>query len=303
MKKTLVYIFLVADFALSGCLKKSDTTTQDEIKFAENEQQIADFNTAKNLGAVKTNIGGNPSYNLWYKNLVKVADSIKPVAGSQVSIRYSGQLLNSDSTKIANNDTASFGMSSNLIFYEPLLLMRKGESALFLLPSYLTYGRNTAVLNGATIPPYSVWYLKEVKLLNVRTEDQVLTDYLKAKKDTAFEKTATGVYHAVRKPGTGDNIKSGNTVTLTYKGFRPINGSVFDPVPTSSNPNPPPSTLTLKIGTNAAIPGFEEGLQLMKLNETGLLLLPSARGYGTLGSGTIGGYTPLGFEITITSVQ
>ena len=43
--------------------------------------------------------------------------------------------------------------------------------------------------------------------------------------------------------------------------------------------------------------------KLMKVGDKGVFIFPSSLGYGTAGSGSIAGYTPLLFEMEVTAVK
>jgi FKBP-type peptidyl-prolyl cis-trans isomerase len=287
--KSSIFSLLAVWLLLHSCTNGS---TSDSDAFAKNDADIVNF--------INNNLTGNDkpakqSNGLWYLNLTKppVPDSAAiPTVGSQVNITYTGKLLNG--TSFAENRSAAFAHSPSLIFYTPLELMKKGETALFLIPSYLTYGGNAVRLNGVDIPPYSVLYIEKLTLDSIRTENQVLSRYFEDKNLTP-DVRPSGLYFARTSPAqTGDLIKSGQEVTVTYKGILPIDGTVFDP---GTKP------LTFTVGTGDAIRGFDEAIQLMRLNESALIGLPNSLAYGTQGSGTILPYTPLVFEATVTKLQ
>lgn len=95
--------------------------------------------------------------------------------------------------------------------------------------------------------------------------------------------------------GTGTVAKVGDLVTVDYTG-KFSDGSVFD---TSVGKEPYPFIL----GTGAVIPGWDQGLQGMKVGGKRLLIVPSALAYGASGYGPIPPNTTLVFEVTLISVS
>ncbi|MFT4308293.1 MAG: FKBP-type peptidyl-prolyl cis-trans isomerase [Candidatus Woesearchaeota archaeon] len=72
--------------------------------------------------------------------------------------------------------------------------------------------------------------------------------------------------------GTPQTVQLGDTVSVEYTGSFP-NGTVFD---TSEGRGP----LTVRIGAGQVIPGFEDGLLGLSLNERARLEIPPEQGYG-----------------------
>lgn len=81
-------------------------------------------------------------------------------------------------------------------------------------------------------------------------------------------------------PGTGDEAKTGDTVTVHYTGTL-TDGKKFD----SSRDRGEPFDVTL--GQRRVIAGWEEGLLGMKVGETRRLTIPPDLGYGARGAGNV----------------
>ena len=93
--------------------------------------------------------------------------------------------------------------------------------------------------------------------------------------------TASGLQYKVLSKGTGVKPKATDTVTVNYEG-KLLDGTVFD----SSYKRGKPATFQL----NHVIPGWIEGLQLMKEGAKYRLFIPSKLAYGE--RGTPGGPIP-----------
>ncbi|MFY9826560.1 MAG: FKBP-type peptidyl-prolyl cis-trans isomerase [Thermoanaerobaculia bacterium] len=116
----------------------------------------------------------------------------------------------------------------------------------------------------------------------------------KNKERPGVKTTASGLQYEVLTEGTGPMPKPTDSVTVNYKGTL-MDGSVFD----SSYDRKEPVTFVL----NQVIPGWTEGVQLMKVGSKYKFYIPSALGYGERGAGnTIGPNSPLIFEVELLSI-
>ena len=116
----------------------------------------------------------------------------------------------------------------------------------------------------------------------------------KNKARAGVKTTASGLQYEVEKEGTGPTPKATDTVTVNYKGTL-MDGTTFD----SSYDRGQPATFVL----NQVIPGWTEGVQLMKVGSKYKFYIPSALGYGDKGAGaTIGPNSPLIFEVELLSI-
>ncbi len=107
--------------------------------------------------------------------------------------------------------------------------------------------------------------------------------------------TATGLQHRVITPGTGNSPKATDSVTVHYRG-KLIDGTEFD----SSYSRNQPATFPL----NGVIPGWTEGLQLMKEGGKSELVIPSELGYGSRGAGgAIPPNATLIFEVELIKIN
>lgn len=107
--------------------------------------------------------------------------------------------------------------------------------------------------------------------------------------------TASGLQYKITQEGTGKNPKATDTVVVHYKGTT-IDGKEFD----SSHKRGEPATFPL----NRVIPGWTEGLQLIKEGGKATLYIPSELAYGKRGAGAdIGPDETLIFEVELLKVQ
>lgn len=112
-----------------------------------------------------------------------------------------------------------------------------------------------------------------------------------------IDTTSTGLRYIVEKVGAGDNVKTGNQVTVKYIGFF-MNGTIFDASAYHGD-----GTYTYKHKTTSLIKGWEEGIEVLNKGASAAFLIPSAKGYGSAGSGSIPPYTPLIFVIEVIDIK
>jgi FKBP-type peptidyl-prolyl cis-trans isomerase FklB len=107
--------------------------------------------------------------------------------------------------------------------------------------------------------------------------------------------TASGLQYKIITEGTGKTPIPTDSVTVNYKGTL-VNGTVFD----NSYDRGQPASFIL----NAVIPGWTEGLQLLKEGGKAELYIPSELGYGDRGAGNvIPGGSALIFEVELLKVK
>ncbi len=113
-------------------------------------------------------------------------------------------------------------------------------------------------------------------------------------KKAGVKTTASGLQYEVLTEGKGDAPKATDTVTVHYKGTL-INGETFD----SSYDRGQPVSFPLQ----NVIPGWTEGLQLMKPGAKYKFVIPSALAYGERGAGAkIGPNSTLVFEVELLNL-
>lgn len=106
--------------------------------------------------------------------------------------------------------------------------------------------------------------------------------------------TASGLQYVIEKEGTGKQPGPTDNVTVHYTG-RLLDGKVFD----SSVSRGEPATFPL----NRVIPGWTEGLQLMKEGAKFVFFIPSELAYGAQGAGRdIPPHSTLIFEVELIKV-
>lgn len=113
-------------------------------------------------------------------------------------------------------------------------------------------------------------------------------------KKEGVKTTASGLQIETITEGNGDSPKATDKVKVHYTGTL-IDGTKFD----SSVDRGEPISFPL----NGVIPGWTEGLQLMKVGGKSRLVIPPAIGYGPAGSGPIPPNSTLVFEVELLGIE
>ncbi|MFD0762395.1 peptidylprolyl isomerase [Lutibacter aestuarii] len=95
-----------------------------------------------------------------------------------------------------------------------------------------------------------------------------------------YDETPSGLRYKILQKGSGKKAEKGNMVSVHYKG-QLIDGQVFD----SSYQRKQPIDFT--IGVGQVIPGWDEGIQLLKVGDKARLVIPSNLAYGSQGAGGV----------------
>jgi FKBP-type peptidyl-prolyl cis-trans isomerase FklB len=134
--------------------------------------------------------------------------------------------------------------------------------------------------------------LAEAKAEEQKKEGVIFLD--KNKTAEGVQVTASGLQYKHNVEGSGAQPDADDEVTVHYEG-RLIDGTIFD----SSIKRGEPATF----GLNQVIPGWTEGLQLMKEGGKATLYIPQNLGYGAQDMGTIPAFSTLVFEVELIKVN
>ena len=120
--------------------------------------------------------------------------------------------------------------------------------------------------------------LEEIKLQEMRNKaksEAVLKDLQKGAKVTA-----SGLSYKMIKIGNGIQAEKGKTVSVHYTG-KLIDGTKFD---SSYDRNEP---IEFPLGEGRVIPGWDEGIALLKVGDKATFIIPSNLAYGERGAGGV----------------
>jgi len=132
-----------------------------------------------------------------------------------------------------------------------------------------------------------------------KADEALIQKYLTDNKINTAQRQPSGLYYVPAKAApTGTPAAAGKTVSVLYTGEL-LDGTVFDA--SAKHGNEP---FSFVLGEGKVIPGWDQGIALMRKGEKGVLLLPSALGYGPEGAGSdIPPNAVLRFEVELLDVR
>lgn len=95
-----------------------------------------------------------------------------------------------------------------------------------------------------------------------------------------FDTTESGLRYKMIQQGNGAKAEKGKTVSVHYEGSL-TNGQVFD---SSYSRNQP---IDFALGVGQVIPGWDEGIALLKVGDKARFVIPSNLAYGSAGAGGV----------------
>lgn len=150
--------------------------------------------------------------------------------------------------------------------------MRLGEKFRFYIPSYQAY---SGYSNEDFFDEYS-HFIMDVEVVDLKTEEEIrelelqeIAQYVEMHEYDA-ESYPNGLYHITIEEGEGASPQSTSGVEL-YFTRKYLDGTVIEADSIQINMNS---------STTRLVPGFENGLLLMKEGETAELVMPSSQAFG-----------------------
>jgi len=246
--------------------------------------------------------------------IINTSDDARAVTkGDQVMIHMVGKLDYNDSLIFDSykNSKPYYIPSDEPTLGSVLQVLHKGDSAQFMVSSdtlfLKSFGqpRPAGIKEGALIKfvvkVEDVYNQEEMRKKiseqngEIRIKDSVACEtYLKSL--TGVTKTASGLNYIVVKSSTGKQAIKNSKVTVKYKGML-LDGTIFD----QSKPENP--TFNFVVGLGQVIPGWDEGLAIMKEGESFKFIIPYQLAYGPQGAGPIPPFSSLIFEVELLKVE
>lgn len=293
MNKSIIWVFLLGIVGLiSGCMSGGSDLEQ---LYQANENTVIQYGKDKGLTLIK-----DPNSGVYYYKTVTNATGRGAAQTELVKMFYTYTKL--DGTMLdSTTKTIPFGLSYltySTILNTPIALMKEGESGVFIFPQ-------TSQLTEPTI--------LTVKFASTRNETEQIDEFVKTKyAGLEVVKTSTGLQYVITKStATGDLVKSGQTITVSYTGKllyptkkRDSNGFYI------YNETFDSGSISFVLGQGSMVAGFEEAVSKLRLGDKGTFVFPSSLGYGqsgrtdsSTGAYTIPPYSPMNFEIEVTAVK
>lgn len=309
---------LYFNFYIKKVQSQADVDAEEAAKAEQLRQQeagvISSFVAQKNI-TVQPDENG-----IYYVEIVK-GKGKSPVKDEYATVHFSvsmldGQQLFSTYESGEPLDFQMGGRFENVGFQKVVEKMAKGGKAEALVPSTLAFGAQGA---GNIVPPFTPlnYQIELVGMMSkadfdkkqadieakkqaesAMREKQESVDLQKYLKDNTITTTpnTSGLIYLETKAGTGKTPAAGQKVKVHYTG-KLLDGTKFD----SSVDRNEPFEFTL--GQGMVIPGWDEGIALMKEGGKATLIIPSKLGYGPQGAGgVIPPFASLVFDVELLEV-
>ena len=112
-----------------------------------------------------------------------------------------------------------------------------------------------------------------------------------------FEQTESGLRYKILTAGKGPKPAKGDRVAVHYEGSL-LDGTMFDSSVQRGEP------IEFLLGVGQVIPGWDEGIQLLRVGDKARLLIPSELAYGSRGAGgVIPPNAPLLFDVSLEGIS
>lgn len=299
-----ILVLMVGASFMSSCQKKTKVTEKDGIEYTYIKEGIES--------------APNGSFLLYNLEITTATDSVIYSTAEQP---FPGYLMANDSLPPTN------GMD------EIFLTLKKGDSIQFESTAKIIFGENLPplmteadivkvklgafeIMDQAAIEAFfnSTMEAEDKKRAEravgmVAEEGKTIEAYIQEKGLTA-SKTESGLYYVIEQEGTGEATTPGTTMYVNYAGYL-LDGTLFDTsIPEIAKANNmfdeqrPYEALPVNVGMGQVIPGWDEGLMLLKKGSKGKFIIPSPLGYGENGAGAmIPPNSILVFDVEVTDVQ
>ncbi|MEN8229659.1 MAG: FKBP-type peptidyl-prolyl cis-trans isomerase, partial [Bacteroidota bacterium] len=254
--------FTISSFLFVSCLKEEEgRTEQDEV------DELTDYLAINNINA-------SPTWTGLYYFEDSVGLGVKPEFNDTVVIEFEATLL--DGTIIGSSGITGEAFTFNLWDWsiisglsEALSYMNEGSKAHAIIPSSLAFGPNSS----GAIEPFST-LLYDIELIEVGPGNPVEPFPIV---DSLLNTTSSGLQYYIVEQSEGEMVYPGIIVSVHYTGYLP-NGNIFDSSVKRGSP------ADFMVGTGEIIPGFDEGLLLMKVGEKFRIIIQPDLAYGEKGS-------------------
>lgn len=265
---------------------------ETEQAMAEMEKSIiADYIASNNL-----NVEADPS-GIFYMT-TKAGKGASVSAGSFANLHIVAKSLGPQGVELINtyNDGKSIDLEVGtgqlgIGFETGLMRMKVGEKATIIAPFNLAFG---AQGSRGFVAPFST-IVFDVELIKITSAEEMRIKAEKEAKESAAKELtvlskyladnnittapqASGLYYVETVAGTGKQAIAGKKVKVHYSGYL-LDGTKFDSSVDRGEP------FEFGLGQGQVIPGWDEGISLMKEGGKAKLIIPSSLGYGPRGAG------------------
>jgi len=144
---------------------------------------------------------------------------------------------------------------------------------------------------------------------SMRTVESITAAKYIADNKLAVKTTPSGLKYMITQPSVKRKPLTGDTVLVNYTGYT-LDGKVFDSSIAANaqkaglnQPGRNYEPISFDIGTKNIIQGWNEGLLLLNEGGKAKLIIPSNLAYGETGSGDIGPFATLVFDLELVKIK
>ena len=257
MQKLLLVFFVIITAVLIGCNKGPEVVTLESgLQFMDDS-----VGTGREAKA-------NDLVSIHFKGWMVPKDTASELF-SDWSIDQTKNMLSLGDSKMRNQPIKFILNSGSFIkgTDEGIVGMKTGGVRTMIIPSKLAYGDA-----GIGFIPPNTDLKVIVELLEVK--DRIVAEMWKVD-STLFKTTASGLKYAIISNGDGPAVEAGKVVTVHYSGYL-LDGTMFDSSVERDEP------IQFVVGQGQVIPGWDEGMLLLKKGDKARFVIPPQLGYGEM---------------------
>jgi len=225
---------------------------------------------------------------------MKIKTYLLLIAGAAIILSSCGQNMTGNAKIVSEEDTLSYALGVDVANSLKRSSIEELNYEAFVNGMADVFEEKDLKMDEEKIQPFIRNYftkMREEKAQKNLEEGQVFLEENKTKEGIIT--TESGLQYEILQEGTGKSPVATDKVKCHYHGSL-LDGTVFD----SSVDKGKPAEFVL----NRVIPGWTEGLQLMKEGAKYKFYIPSELAYGKRGSRNIQGNTALIFEVELIEI-
>jgi len=278
MQKLLLVFFIIITTVLISCsIEPEVTTLKSGLQYLDDSLGTGREAKADNLVSIH------------FKGWMVPKDTASELFSDWTTDQSKGMLSLGDSKM--RNQPVKFILNSGSFIKgtdEGIVGMKTGGIRTIIIPSKLAYGEA-----GIGFIPPNTDLKVVVELLEVK--DKVVAEMWKVD-STLFKTTPSGLKYAIISQGNGPAIELNKTVTIHYSGYL-LNGTIFDSSVERDEP------IMFVVGQGQVMPGWDEGMQLLKKGDKARFIIPPQLGYGEMQLEKIPANSTLIFDTEVIDVK
>ncbi len=225
--------------------------------------------------------------------IVSNGNGIKVDSGMNVKVHYTGFFTDGKifDSSVERSEPIDIPIGKGKVIKgwdEGITRLHVGDKAKLFVPYQLAYGEA-----GRGPIPAKANLIFDVEVVSASAAVKAEPYEVKGK-DTLT--TASGLKYIVVKDATGLAAAKGKNVKVHYTGYFTDN-SIFDSSVERGEP------FSFVLGKGQVIPGWDEGVALMKVGEKARFIIPYQLGYGEKGYGPIPAKATLIFDVELLEVK